>query len=325
MTSGDFHPLISVIVPVYNADKYLDRCIKSILNQTYDNLDILLIDDGSTDSSKNICESYASIDTRIRVFSKSNSGQGLTRRYGVHEALGDYIAFIDADDYIKPEMYELMLKAMADNSADVVVCQFNYEKINGTHSIVHKNDDELLLGTHNSTLFSHYIYAGGYQNGLVVAPVNKLYKKTLLYDADFSGYIGEDEEMNDYVYSKNCKIFVIPDELYYWCQNLNSTTNVAFSSKRWHFLEMLLKRIKRYSSDSFMVRKTKLLYINIFIEYYYKAKANGVNVPIALYNDFKSIFFLLLFNGDMDLKLFIRGVVFLLSPNLYKRIILKES
>lgn len=105
--------LISVIVPVYNIEsEYLERCIRSICNQTYKNLDIVLVDDGSTDGSGNICDRFATEDDRVRVFHKENGGSSSARNLGIREAKGEYLGFIDSDDYIEPDMYELLADAV---------------------------------------------------------------------------------------------------------------------------------------------------------------------------------------------------------------------
>ncbi len=105
--------LISVIVPVYNIEKYIERCVRSICVQTYKNLEILLVDDGSTDGSGEICERLAKEDERIRVFHKENGGSSSARNVGIREARGEYLGFIDSDDYIEPDMYELLAAAVA--------------------------------------------------------------------------------------------------------------------------------------------------------------------------------------------------------------------
>lgn len=112
--------LISVIVPVYNIEDYLERCIRSIMGQTYQNLEILLVDDGSTDSSGAICDRLAEEDSRIRVFHKENGGSSSARNLGIREAKGEYIGFIDSDDYIEPDMYELMAAAVIKYDSPMV-------------------------------------------------------------------------------------------------------------------------------------------------------------------------------------------------------------
>lgn len=118
--------MISVIIPVYNAQKYLKRCIDSILQQSYQNLEILLINDGSTDDSKMICDRYAAEDIRVSVKSIDNSGQGMARNIGLEAAHGVYISFVDADDYLEPDCYEKCIGEMQKYGADL--CAFAYQK-----------------------------------------------------------------------------------------------------------------------------------------------------------------------------------------------------
>ena len=114
---------ISVIVPVWNAHKYLHRCIDSILNQTYRNIELLLVDDGSTDNSLEICEEYAKKDKRVRVFHKENGGQASARNYGLEYATGEFVGFVDNDDWILPSMYERLHHLMIEYSADIGRCE----------------------------------------------------------------------------------------------------------------------------------------------------------------------------------------------------------
>jgi glycosyltransferase involved in cell wall biosynthesis len=116
--------LISIIIPVYNMEKYLDRCVHSVLNQTYENLEIILVDDGSTDNSPNMCDNYALKDSRIKVVHKENGGLSDARNAGLRIATGDYIGYVDSDDWIEPNMYECMYKACAGNNAQLAVCRY---------------------------------------------------------------------------------------------------------------------------------------------------------------------------------------------------------
>lgn len=116
--------MISIIVPIYNVDKYLERCLNSILSQTYHDIQAILIDDGSTDSSGLICDQYAKLDKRIKVIHKKNGGISSARNVGLRLASGEYIGFVDSDDYIDSEMFELLYKRSVETSADIVVCGF---------------------------------------------------------------------------------------------------------------------------------------------------------------------------------------------------------
>lgn len=114
---GPMNELISVVVPVYNAEKFLDRCMESILGQTYSELEIILVNDGSTDNSGSLCEGYAEKDNRVRVIHKENGGSSSARNRGIEAASGAYIGFVDSDDYLEPSMYQLLIKVLQDEKA----------------------------------------------------------------------------------------------------------------------------------------------------------------------------------------------------------------
>ncbi len=122
-----YSPKISVIVPVYNAEKYLHRCIDSILAQTFTDFELLLIDDGSTDKSGDICDEYAKKDKRIRVFHKENGGISVTREFGINNVNGIFVQFVDSDDWIDKNMLEIMYKRAVLDKADIVSCNFVQE------------------------------------------------------------------------------------------------------------------------------------------------------------------------------------------------------
>ena len=124
--------MISVIVPVYKVEPYLRQCVDSILNQTYRDIEVLLIDDGSPDKCGEICDEYAEKDDRIRVFHTENRGLSAARNLGLREATGDYIGFVDSDDWIEPDMYEVLLTRLEETGADISVCGFSYEYLNSS-------------------------------------------------------------------------------------------------------------------------------------------------------------------------------------------------
>ncbi|MBR4316077.1 MAG: glycosyltransferase, partial [Alphaproteobacteria bacterium] len=115
---------ISIIVPVYNVQKYLDKCLKSIISQTLTDIEIILVDDGSTDSSGLICDKYAKKDKRIKVVHQKNARQGAARNAGIKLATGDYIGFVDSDDYITSDMFEKLYKKAYIYDADIVMCDY---------------------------------------------------------------------------------------------------------------------------------------------------------------------------------------------------------
>lgn len=115
-------PLISLLVPIYNVASYVDRCVGSLVNQTYSNLEILLVDDGSTDGSGALCDEWVKKDSRIHVVHKENGGLSDARNAGIKRAAGAYLAFIDGDDYIAPEYCEKLYQALAAHDADISLC-----------------------------------------------------------------------------------------------------------------------------------------------------------------------------------------------------------
>ena len=129
-------PKISVIVPVYNVEKYLRKCIESILNQTFREFELILVDDGSTDSSGKICDEYALKDSRIKVIHKENGGASSARNAGLDVAKGEYIGFVDSDDWIEMDMYGELYRLIKENNTDISVCG-----INNIKDIKYKNEN----------------------------------------------------------------------------------------------------------------------------------------------------------------------------------------
>lgn len=171
---------ISVIVPVYNVEAYLDRCVYSILNQTYQNLEIILIDDGSTDASPAKCDAYAAKDGRIKVLHKPNGGLSDARNAGLALAEGTYIGYVDSDDWIEPDMYASLYRACVDNHAQLAVCRYFEEykdrtKAGGNGTVVPLTREELLK-----------IYISGHEEYVIYNSVwSKLFQRELVEGMQF--------------------------------------------------------------------------------------------------------------------------------------------
>ena len=168
--------LISVIVPVYNVESYVAECIESIQNQTYMNLEIILVNDGSTDNSGDICDQYATYDERIKVIHKENAGVSAARNTGIEAANGDYIAFVDSDDYIAPNMYEDMLRILKENDLDILECTAFRDK--GGEIIEGCNDGSLEIFNRDEAL-KMAMY------DCFVAVWSQLYKRSAIDDVRF--------------------------------------------------------------------------------------------------------------------------------------------
>lgn len=167
--------LLSVIIPVYNIEKYLAQCIQSVINQTYKFLEIILVDDGSTDSSGDICDNYGEIDNRIKVIHKVNGGLVSARKEGLTHASGYYTAFVDGDDWIDPEMYAYLIKEMKTNGAEVITTGF-YKECKDSCSIVYDGLDEGIYFRKSGILCCNMIYLDSLSNNGVTTSIwNKVF------------------------------------------------------------------------------------------------------------------------------------------------------
>jgi len=217
---------ISVIVPIYNTDKYLHRCIDSIRKQTYINIEIILVNDGSSDKSPTICDEYARIDNRIRIIHKENEGPSLARKDGVNISTGEYITFVDSDDYIDYNMYEILINH-ANEDIDIVQC--GYRKVSTTGEIIKKFilDNSRITGVYNCAL--HYASQKNTTNSMC----NRLFKEYLLKNATFPKlYTGEDSCILTQVYASAKQVVNIKECLYNYVMTQDSICRGSFSEKK---------------------------------------------------------------------------------------------
>lgn len=236
--------MISVIVPIYLVEKYIDKCINSILKQTYSNLEIILVDDGSPDACPQICENYKQIDNRIRVVHRNNGGLSAARNSGLDIAKGQYISFIDSDDYIFPSMFEKMVNAIESSSSDLCICGIEpiYEgEFRGRIEVGQIENKE-----YSREDFFYLINKWYY-----VTTVNKLYKAEIFSEIRFPvGRIHEDEFTIHHIVAKCSKIVTIPDIGYAYVQRANSIMNSKISTRH---LDLIYALIDRY----YFFRQTK--------------------------------------------------------------------
>ena len=208
--------VLSVVVPVYNMEKYLDRCIESILKQTYKNMEILLIDDGSTDNSYNICEKYKKKDNRIKVFYKKNGGLSDAKNYGILHSSGEFITFVDADDWIDETMYEVMLKEMQEKKADISICG-RYIDFEDGKSRKWFYDKLLVMNKIESLLYLNSFY------DFDMASWDKIYRRDLFENIKFPyGKKCEDAYTTYLLFEKADLIVYIPECFYHYFQRQGS-------------------------------------------------------------------------------------------------------
>lgn len=191
--------MISIIVPVYKVEKYLPKCIESILNQTYKDLELILIDDGSPDNCPQICDEYAKKDSRIVVVHQKNKGVSAARNAGLNLAKGEYIGFVDPDDFVAPEMYETMSGEMERQQVELAICGYDYFDENGnvdTNRLYKSRENELLTQKEVMSRFSDM--PPSIRHGVC----NKLFKKNLLHEMRFIEGLHSSEDvffLNEYV------------------------------------------------------------------------------------------------------------------------------
>lgn len=234
---------ISVIVPVYNVEKYIDRCIRSILNQTYQEIEILLIDDGSTDHCGEICDMYAKQDDRIIVHHKENEGLSEARNVGMRLASGMYIVFIDSDDYIEQDMLETLYYRMQKDKSDLAICNFLYVNEDGIPEKERNRNMPIKNGTISG--IEAFERLGDEKYWYYVTAWNKMYSKKVLSGIFFpKGKLHEDEFVAHLVLDRCQSVSCVEKALYLYVQRGSSITNEAFSVRRLDGVDALCERIK---------------------------------------------------------------------------------
>ena len=221
--------LVSIVVPVYNVERFLNRCITSITNQTYTNLEIILVDDGSPDNCPAICDAWAEKDTRIKVVHKANAGLGEARNTGMHIASGNFVFFIDSDDYLDLSTVERCVCAVEEAGADSVI--FGRKKAYPDGKIKEdskkiKNGEYAGQAIKEKLLPSMFDYALGFG----VSACSKMFSLHIIKDCGLTfeserSVISEDALFCLSYFSKATQVAVIPDELYYYFKNDKSLTN----------------------------------------------------------------------------------------------------
>lgn len=221
---------VSVIVPIYNVEKYLPRCIDSILNQSYSNTEIILVNDGSNDNSENICKKYKKRDSRIIYLYKQNGGLSDARNYGIRHATGDYLCFIDSDDYIHPKFIEVLINSLLKNNTRITSCL--YKKVTEEKMINFKTDinENVLLLSKKDALkkLLEYKPANIISNHITL----KLFDKNLFENIEFPvGKNFEDIGTFYLLLDKVDKISIVPEKLYfYYCRENSITKNMSLKS-----------------------------------------------------------------------------------------------
>lgn len=259
-------------------------------------------------------------DARIKVIHQENQGLSAARNRGLDAAEGEYIAFVDSDDYILEDMYKKMLDKLLNYNVDLCVCQWQYEFSDGRQVVKKQNIDPAIYGRKASLEFARFLYMGNYESGVVVAAWNKLYRRALFDTIRFEGRIHEDEAFSGRIMAKNISVYVMEEQFYVYAQNGDSLTNKPFSANKFFFLDALAERRELFKSDAFIRQETELLYCNMYIEYCLRARKEGVAVshPEKYRQIFRQMFSSLRRDGKAGIKFRLRMMLFSFSPSLYR-------
>ena len=236
---------ISVIVPIYKVEDYLDRCVDSIVNQTYRNLEIILVDDGSPDKCPKMCDKWAEKDNRIRVIHKENGGLSDARNAGMRVATGDYISFIDSDDYISLDFYETLYNVALTQNADIVECSVVSCYEDGRVDAY--EDDSLILSFNTEDALSGLIAENPFHQHVW----NKLYKAGHVRNITYAvGKLNEDEFWTYQVFGRAKKVSKINKTMYYYFQRSSSIMGKSYNIRRLDALEGKANR-QKYIEERF--------------------------------------------------------------------------
>lgn len=256
-----FNNLISIIVPIYNIEQYIRRCINSILCQTYSNIEIILVDDGSTDTSGVICDEFAQNDSRIKVIHKDNEGLVRARKSGLRIAKGEYIGFVDGDDYIEPDMFEKLLEVASKNKADMVHAGYESED----KLYLPWSDSEIIIDKENRLrVFEKYVL--GIKEKTVLAPsvcvkffTEDLIKKCYEQVPDDCNY-GEDFICLSYCFLECRKIELIQRALYHYVVRNDSIMHIPVIDRivnECNLYRQLNKALRKYNVEEYLEKKAQ--------------------------------------------------------------------
>lgn len=312
---------ISIIVPVYNVEKYLENCIESILNQTFKDFELILVDDGSTDNSGKICDIYEKKDSRIKVIHKNNGGLSSARNAGLDIACGKYVGFIDSDDSIHPRMYEILYDLIKKYESDISCC--NYKKIYDIFKDEYENVNSLEVIEMSNIEAIKNLYDKEIGVKLVIA-CNKLYRKNLFDNIRYKvGRVHEDEFMAHRILYNCKKITYVDNELYYYLQREGSImSQISYKRK----VDTLLSKSDRMrfcnkvglTSMSDNICKTyEFEFFNLYKQLLNEDSENAEFLK-EIRRDFILNLYILLRQKDIHIKEKISCLIFAVSPKVYR-------
>lgn len=285
---------VSIIVPIYNSEKYIKSCVESLINQTYHNIEILLVDDGSKDNSFNICSDFT--DNRIKIYKKDNGGVSSARNFGLQKATGYYVTFVDSDDLVEKDYVDFLVKAISDDGVDLSICNFYSHTKNKNEFLVDIiSQEETFYNILNDTRYSGYVW-------------NKLYKLNIIRENKLSFNekisVCEDFLFNCYYISYIKRVAYVDSQLYWYnCDNESSATynKYLYNPKKASIIDSYKEIINIYEKHS----NSNIIfvyyhYLKILLHYKYIYKINNIKFPHD--NDIKFYWNIIRRNAKIDFK-----------------------
>ncbi len=217
--------MLSIIIPIYNGEKYIVNCLDKLLKQTYKDYEIIIVDDGSIDNSLMLAKSYEEKYRNIHVYAQENSGPGVARKIGFNKSVGEYITFVDVDDYLDENAYEIVINKLKEEQGDII--QFSFSFVNGDKINKVNLGDKEFVG--NENCFNFYIS----QKDLTNTVTTKVYKRELFTNITWPNlFYSEDYALNAQLYGNANKVINISNALYYYVQHQESAIKQPFSERR---------------------------------------------------------------------------------------------
>lgn len=270
-------PLISVIIPVYNMERYLSRAVDSVISQSYKNLEIILVDDGSTDRSPEICDMYGKTDSRVKVIHKENGGLSSARNAGIDASSGEYISFVDSDDFVNINFISMLFNSCIKEGTDIAIC--NYKKVffRGRDKACEKKSPTEIISGEEAALEIVDLDAGTY-----IPAWNKLYKREVFGDIRYpDGKYSEDFYISYKLLSNADKVSIIDEKLYGYVQRKESIIHSRDDISQYNFEALeefdnyLKENVKEDSDRENLLNLSLKTSINNVVEDYYRAHKNG--------------------------------------------------
>lgn len=246
--------LISVIVPVYNSGEYLERCIESLLKQVYQPLEILIVDDGSTDvNTKTLCDELADKHASISTYHKENGGSASARNYGIKKAIGEFVGFVDSDDVVEPTMYSTLYREMIEHNVKVVIGNISTEENGRTID----GREVLPAGQYSNVELLHYFFLGHWHSACT-----NLYERSLFDDTLFpEGEVNEDFLLNYLIFKEQNSVYYDDRVFYHYLRRPGSNTSSPVSLRFADWIKHTEKVLSEYGSHQYLSKEAQYQYL----------------------------------------------------------------